>query len=632
MQAYRSNRFHTRKLRNVTMSGFTRRKFLKGGTVAAGAALCGTRLPRMYAEAAANAALTPKLSQFDYSQIKLLDGPMLEQFDRNHQFFLALNEDGLLKPFRERAGLPAPGPVMGGWYNDSPDYDPPKNMTGYIPGHTFGQYLSGLARAYAVTGNKPTQEKVQRLVRGFAPTVTEKFYVNYPLPAYTFDKTNMGLLDAHAFAADPMALPVLSHATDAVLPHLPAGAQTRVEACALPHKNISYCWDETYTLPENFYIAYLRSGDPRYRKLAERFLQDKDYFTPLSEGENILPGLHAYSHVNALCSAVQAHLVDGSAMHLKAARNGFDFVRTTQSFATGGWGPDETFRKPGSGEMGESLTKTHASFETPCGSYGHFKIARYLMRITGDSSYGDSMESVLYNTILGAKPILEDGTSFYYADYNDSATKFYHQDKWPCCSGTFPQITADYGISSYLSAPDGVYVNLYVPSQLSWSQHGTRCTLVQRTQYPYSSETSMELQMEKPESFSIYLRVPAWAGSATHLAVNGKTETVGLKPGTFVPVRRTWKNSDRIEFTIDRPFRLMPADQQHPNQMALLQGPVTLFAVGDIPSNVARKDLLAAQQRTAGAWRVSSSNGSLTMLSYPTIKDEKYRLYLPVTV
>ena len=614
------------------MSGFTRRKFLNGGTVAAGAALCSSRLSRLYSQTTANAALTPKLSQFDYSQVKLLDGPMLEQFDRNHQFFLALNEDGLLKPFRQRAGLPAPGPVMGGWYNDSPDYDPPKNMTGYIPGHTFGQYVSGLARAYAATGHKPTQEKVQRLVRGFAPTVTEKFYVDYPLPAYTFDKTNIGLLDAHAFAADPMALQVLSHATDAVLPHLPAGAQTRVEACALPHKNISYCWDETYTLPENFYIAYLRSGDPRYRKLAERFLQDKDYFTPLSEGENILPGLHAYSHVNALSSAVQAHLVDGSAMHLKAATNGFEFVRATQSFATGGWGPDETFRKPGSGEMGESLTRTHASFETPCGSYGHFKIARYLMRITGDSGYGDSMESVLYNTILGAKPILEDGTSFYYSDYNDSATKFYHQDKWPCCSGTFPQITADYGISSYLRGPDGVYVNLYVPSQLSWSQQGTRCTLVQRTQYPYSAETSMELQMEKPAVFVIYLRVPAWAGIATHLAVNGKTEAASLTPGTFVPIRRTWKNGDRIEFTIDRPIRLMAVDQQHPNQMALLQGPLTLFAVGDIPSSIARKDLLAVEERTAGEWRVSTSNGSFSMLSYPAIKDEKYRLYLPVTL
>lgn len=595
--------------------------------MAAGAALA---MPRLRADV--SAAITPKLTQFQYSQIRLLDGPMLEQFERNHKFFLALDEDGLLKPFRERAGLPAPGPVMGGWYNDSPDYDPPKNLTGYIAGHSFGQYLSGLARAYAITGDKPTQEKVQRLVAGFAPTVSSKFYDDYPLPAYTFDKTNMGLLDAHQFAADPNALPVLSHAVDAVLPHLPAGAQTREEACALPHKNISFCWDETYTLPENFYIAYLRSGDPRYRKLAERFLQNQDYFIPLSQDQNILSGLHAYSHVNALCSAVQSYLVDGSEIHLRAARNGFRMVQETQSFATGGWGPDETFRKPGSGDMGESLTKTHSGFETPCGAYGHFKITRYLMRITGDSTYGDSMESVLYNTILGAKPIKEDGTSFYYADYNNVATKFYHQDKWPCCSGTFPQITADYGISSYFCSPDGVYINLYVPSRLDWRQNSTRYTLTQRTQYPYHPETTLELRADKPETFAIYLRVPVWAGPATHLAVNGKTVSAELRPGTFVPIRRTWNSGDRIEFSIDRPLRTSAIDPQHSQLVAVSHGPLTLFAVDEVPSSLAYRDLLATKELSAGDWRLATSSGAIRILSYPQIKDEKYRLYLPTLV
>jgi DUF1680 family protein len=610
------------------MRDLNRRKFLKQSAAALALGAPATR--SLFGAAAASSAIKPRLSQFDYGQVTLLEGPMLDQFTRNHQFFLGLDEDGLLKPFRERAGLPAPGPVMGGWYNDSPDYDPPKNMTGYIAGHSFGQYLSGLSRAYAVTGDQATQAKVQRLVKGFGAAVSEKFYTDYPLPAYTFDKTNIGLLDAHAFAGDPMALPVLRQATDAVLPHLPTGPQTRVEACALPHKNVSYCWDETYTLPENFYIAYLRSGDARYRTLAERFLQDKDYFTPLAQGENILPGLHAYSHLNALCSAIQSYLVDGSAMHLRAAQNGFDFIRTTQSFATGGWGPDESFRVPGSGDLGKSLTSTHASFETPCGAYGQFKVARYLMRITGDSRYGDSMESVLYNTILGAKPILPDGTSFYYADYNNSATKFYHQDKWPCCSGTFPQITADYGISSYLSAPDGVYVNLYVPSQLKWKQNGTRCTLVQQTQYPYRPETTLSLQMEKPETFAVYLRVPAWAGPATRLAVNGKNSSVGLKPGTFVALRQNWKDGDRIEFTIDRPLRLAPVDPQHPNLLAVLQGPLTLFAVSEVPADLTRAQLLATTQRGDSEWQLPTSAQSVKMLPYAAISKETYRLYLPV--
>jgi hypothetical protein len=65
------------------------------------------------------------------------------------------------------------------------DFYPHGSFHGFVPGHSFGQYLSGLARAYSVTGSKPTQGKVRRLVRAFAPTDTAKFYDGYHLPAHT---------------------------------------------------------------------------------------------------------------------------------------------------------------------------------------------------------------------------------------------------------------------------------------------------------------------------------------------------------------------------------------------------------------------------------------------------------------
>jgi uncharacterized protein len=604
----------------------SRRDFLKSSAAVAGAQVL---YRRTRAAVAAQQPRATKLNQFGYGDVQLLEGPMLEQFNTNHAFFLALNEDALLKPFRQKAGLPAPGEDMGGWYSWSKDFDPPRNMTGYIPGHTFGQYVSGLSRAYAATGDPATRAKIQRLVAGFSATVTPKFYVDYPLPAYTFDKTNCGLIDAYAFGGDPTAMNVLAHATDSVLPYLPPKALSRKEMMARRHPNISFTWDESYTLPENFFLAYQRSGNPKYLELAQRFLEDDTYFNPLAEDRNVLPGEHAYSHVNALSSAAQAYLVLGSEKHLKAAHNGFDFVLQTQSFATGGWGPDETFRAPGSGDMGASLTKTHSSFETPCGAYGHFKIARYLMRIKGDSRYGDSMEKVLYNTILGAKPIQPDGTSFYYSDYNNSASKFFHPDKWPCCSGTFPQITADYGISTYFRAPDGVYVNLFVPSKLSWQQNGAGFSLEQRTEYPYRPETTIRVHADRPETFAVYLRVPAWAGSATTVAVNGSRLGVPLQPGSFVAVHRLWRDGDRIEYAIDMTNRLEAVDPQHPQTVALLHGPITLFAINSLNDGFSRAQLLAAKQTSTGStdWRVTSTNQSVIFRPFAAIQDEKYRLY-----
>src|SRR5947209_15300363 len=137
---------------------------------------------------------------------------------------------------------------------------------------------------------------------------------------------------------------------------------------------------------------------------------------------------------------MQAYLADGSRKHLRAASNAFEMIANTQSFATGGWGPNESFIAPGSGELYASLTSTHRGFETPCGSYAHFKLTRYLLRVTRDGRYGDSMERVLYNTVLGAKPLQADGSTFYYSDYHFKGRKVYSDRRWACCSGTLPQV------------------------------------------------------------------------------------------------------------------------------------------------------------------------------------------------
>jgi DUF1680 family protein len=575
-------------------------------------------------------AVTPPLAQLSYAQVELLDGVFREQFDHNHKLFLSLDEDALLKPFRQREGLLAPGPDMGGWYDNSDDFNPAHNFHGFIPGHSFGQYLSGLARAYAVTGSKPTQEKVHRLVRGFAQTVSAsgKFYAGYRLPAYTYDKTSCGLIDAHEFAGDPDALAVHGRATSAVLPFLPDHALNRYEQRSRGYTSIAFTWDETYTLPENLFRAYQSSGNARYRELGARYLE-QDYFDPLSRDANVLPFEHAYSHVNALSSAMQAYLVLGDEKYLRAAKNGLRMVED-QSYVTGGWGPDEAFVEPGRGGLATSLGSTHASFETPCGSYGHFKITRYLLRTTGDSRYGDSMERILYNTIAGARLIEPDGTSFYYSDYaNSGAEKVWYSDKWPCCSGTFPQLTADYHISTYFQGAGGLYVNLFIPSRVTWTQGATQFKLTQTTEYPTAQTIQLELAAASPETFALNVRIPRWAGAKTTVAVNGRKADGEVTPGQFFAVQRTWTNGDRVEIEMDMPLRLESIEPENPSVVALLRGPVALFAVGEGLEKPTRDQLLSAtvSSRSSGDWIVRTDREPIVFRSFAAIKDEPYRLY-----
>lgn len=611
------------------MAHWSRRNFLKLSTAATGGALTLRSWPAWASNG--RIVVDPPLSLFDYSEVQI-EGPLRDQFDHNHQLFLGMSEDALLKPFREREGLPAPGPDMGGWYDNSPDFNPHGNFHGFIPGHSFGQYLSGLSRAYAITGSKPTQEKVHRLVQGCAATISPegKFYKDYHLPAYTYDKTSCGLQDAAVFAADPVAMDALWQATQAALRYLPDKAVDRMEEEKRPHKDDAFGWDESYTLPENLFLAYQRSGDSRYRDLAVRYIAHY-YFGPLAEDQNVLPGRHAYSHMNALASAMQSYLVLGDETYLRAARNGLRMIQE-QSYATGGWGPDEAFVVPGTGMLANSVEKVHHSFETPCGSYGHFKVTRYLLRVTRDSRYGDSMEQVLYNTIAGAKPTQPDGRTFYYSDYHTPGNKFFHQDRWPCCSGTFTQVTADYGISSYLCSADGVYVNLFLPSRLTWKQGSTRCTIIQKTDYPTANTTELRFELQRPERFTVYLRVPAWAGSKTEVRVNGHRVSEQVVPGQFLALKRTWKGDDRIEFEMEMPLRLFPVDTENRGTVALMRGPLAMFAVGNVPEHFNRKDLLAAVPvaENSSDWKVQTETGSVTFRPFAAIGDEEYRFYQKV--
>ena len=413
--------------------------------------------------------------------------------------------------------------------------------------------------------------------------------------------------------------------------HLPPKGLSRAQQYARPHKDESFCWDEPYTVPENAFLAWQRGAGSRYKDLGVRFLADDWYWDPLAAGQNVLPGKHAYSHVNAMSSAMQAYFVLGNEKYLRAARNGFDFVRA-QSFATGGWGPDENFRVPGSGEIGESLTKSHSSFETPCGSYAHFKLTRYLMRATKDSRYGDSMERVLYNCVLGAKPIEKDGHGFYYSDYNNDGSKVYHPYKWHCCTGTFSQVTADYGISSYFHDNDGLYVNLYVPSKVTWRWGGERISLVQHTNYPHRPTSQFEISVAKASDFAVYLRIPAWSGPKTAILVNGERVGEGPEPGKFARLHSTWRNGDRIEIEFDMPTTLEAVDAQHPTVMAAVHGSMALFAVGKVPASVSKKDLMGATQVAAGStdWEVKTAAGAIKLRPFTAIKDEHYRLYMKV--
>lgn len=236
----------------------------------------------------------------------------------------------------------------------------------------------------------------------------------------------------------------------------------------------------------------------------------------------------------------------------------------------------------------------------------------------------------MYNTVLGAKPLRADGRTFYYSDYNFKGHKVYKADQhWACCSGTLPQVAADYRINSYFRDSQGVWVNLYIPSILRWTQDGAQVELTQQSQYPFDSVVQFDVKTSKVADFTLSLRIPAWAGGAS-ISVNGRRERAAIMPGSFFAIRRRWSTGDRIELDLLMKTRLEPVDPRHLDTVALLFGPLVLFAMADNPPVLTRADLLAARRVDQRSWQVGTADSAIKMLPFTDIGEEGYSTYLRI--
>jgi DUF1680 family protein len=591
------------------MRAMTRRAFLGSAGLSV--------LPR------ARAAAPDRLAELDYSQVKLNGGPLGDQHRRIHAAYLKLDEDRILKVYRQKAGMPAPGADMGGWYD----------ADGFVPGHLIGQFISGLARIYATTGDEACASKARRLVEGYAATFAADHNpyaspkASTTWPCYILDKYEIGLLDAAKLAGIAQAKALLGEVIAGAIPFIPDHTYDRT-----PDSPKQAPYDEPYILPENLFKTYELTGDPKFLAMAKTYLLNREFFNPLSEGRNILPGKHGYSHVIALSSGAKAYQVLGDAKYLKAIQNAWEMLEETQQYASGAWAPKETFVVPDSGELGESIETTHDHFETPCGYYAHSKLARYLLAITGDARYGDGLERVLYNTILGAIDPDDDGGYFYYSDYHEQARKGFYKRKWPCCAGTLIESVADYPVNIYFASGTGIAVNLYAPSEVRWTAGGVPVTLVQRTNYPESGTVELELSPVRPAEFPLSLRIPKWLHADATISVNGKPQARPT-PGTFAPIYRRWQRGDVVTLNLPFSFRTIPIDGRHPDLVAVMHGPVMLSAIDGPPGLAATGAALKRMEPVTGKplhFDCQTPSGKVRFTPFYQVTGELYSTYIKI--
>lgn len=502
---------------------------------------------------------------FDYRGVRLEDGPLMDQLRETRTAYMRVSNDSYLKGFRRRAGRPAPGEELGGWYGQ--DFF-----------HVFGQVVSGLARLYAATGDQAVKQKVDDLVSGWGECLEPDGYFFYSRnpnsPHYIYEKTVCGLIDAHLYAATPRALEYLDRITTWAENNL-----ERDRSFALSAVSKTGSAQEWYTLSENLYRAYLITGQERYRDFA-RIWEYPEYWDTFRLNRDILKRrgeYHAYSHVNTFSGAAMAYRVTGSPDYLQTIVHAYDYLRVHQNYATGGYGPGE--RLLPQKKLIASLQEENRSFETQCGTWAGFKLSKYLIAFTGEGRFGDWTELLLINGISASLPMSPDGLVTYYSHYAmDGAFKANTVSRWPCCAGTRIQAVADFADLIYFHSDQALYVNLFTPSTGQWTCRGTQVRVRQQTRFPEESTVRLTISTADPVEFALKLRNPAWLASPMRLRINGAATAAPIDARGWVSIQRTWRDGDVLEVELPMALKAIPfpaaSDAVFPT--AIAYGPTVL--------------------------------------------------------
>ena len=190
----------------------------------------------------------------------------------------------------------------------------------------------------------------------------------------------------------------------------------------------------------------------------------------------------------------------------------------------------------------------------------------WLLRITGNPAYGDRIERALFNAAPGA--IAPDfKTHAYFLSPNRIDEK--HPDKpkvggtsaflpkhFPlCCTGNVSRLLPNYVMHLWMASGDGgLAAVLYGPSDTKTRLGGTGVALATRTDYPFGDDIIVTVNPERPATFPLHLRVPAWC-AAPEVTVNGRKETFQAEKG-FIRLGRTWNPGDTVRLSLPRQPRI----------------------------------------------------------------------------
>jgi uncharacterized protein len=534
--------------------------------------------------------VAPKVRAFQMTQVRLLEGPFEDAAQWNRGYMSRLPADRLVRNFRVNAGLPTDAKPLGGW--EQPNNGQRLHRESELRGHFTGHFLSACALAYASRGDAAAKAKGDEIVDqlaqcqkklsgGYLSAFPSEFFdrldarENVWAPFYTVHKIMAGMLDMHQLAGNKQALEVVQG--------MAAWADQWTASKSEAHMQ-DILGTEYGGMNEVLYNLAAVTHDDRWARAGDRFTK-KRFFNPLALRRDQLRGLHVNTHIPQVIGAARRYEISGDQRFHDVADYFWYEVVSARSYVTSGTSNGEGWASQPR-QLAAEL-KRFTSTQECCCSYNMLKLTRHLYQWTGDPRYFDYYERSLLNMRLGTiHP--ENGHTQYYLSLTPAAWKTFNTEDnsfW-CCTGTGVEEYSKLNDSIYWHDNEGVFVNLFIASELDWSERGVK--LRQETKLPESQSTLITVHAEKPVSMTLRLRVPEWADGAA-VKINGKPLEATASAGSYLAIRRAWKTGDRVEMSLPMRLRVesMPDD---PKQQAFLYGPLVL--AGDLGSDGLTEQLI----------------------------------------
>ena len=523
--------------------------------------------------------VVPKAEPFPMVQVKLLPNSIFhDAHEWNRGYMARLPADRLLYTFRVNAGLPAgSAKPLGGW-------EQPENgqRSSELRGHFIGHFLSATAQL-AANGDKEAQAKGDYMVAELAKCQAKlggQYLSAFPTtwwdrldkgervwaPFYTIHKIMAGMYDMYRLAGNQQALQVLQG--------MAAWADGWTAPKSEEHMQ-QILTIEFGGIAETLYHLSAVTNNDRWARVGDRF-QKKSFINPLAAGRDELRGLHVNTHIPQAIAAARRYELSGDLRFHDVAGYFFHQVSTARSYVTGGTSNAEAWLAPPHRLAAE--LKLSVNTAECCCAYNMLKLARYLYSWNPDPRYFDYYERLLLNHRIGTiRPKV--GVTQYFLSLTPGCWKtFCTEDRtfW-CCTGSGVEEYSKLNDSIYWRDAEGLYVNLFIPSELDWAEKGFK--LRQETGYPESENVSLTVAAARADSVAIRLRIPGWLRTAPSVKLNGKPLDASASPGSYLAISRVWKPGDRIEIRL--PMHLhMEAMPDDPGLQAFLYGPLVL--AGDL--------------------------------------------------